>query len=175
MRSSKHISIIAFLLIVITGPIGLQSTNVGASGAIISGVVRDESGVGIGGAQVLSDNGATNYTGVRITTTNSDGSFTISDVQSGLNHLCASISGKAAAHYWNFDVQADQVYSGVEFTLRPGGGSISGRVSDAEGQGLYEAEVNILEMTWVSIMVPGLIPLRMWKEISIQMVSPKAV
>ena len=147
MRPSKHIAIIAFLLIVITGTFGLQSTNVGASGAIISGVVRDESGAGIGGVQVLSDNGATNYTGVRITTTNSDGSFTISDVQSGLNHLRASISGKAAAHYWNFDVQADQVYSGLEFNLRPGGGSISGRVSDAEGQGLSEAEVNIFEMT----------------------------
>lgn len=147
MSSSKHISIIAILLIIITGTFGLQRSNVGAAGAFISGVVRDESGAGIGGVEVVSDNGAPKYTGIRITTTNPDGSFTLVDVQSGLNHLRASVSGRAAAHYWNFEVQADQVYSGINFVLRPGGGSISGRVSDAQGQGMPEAEVNIFEMT----------------------------
>ena len=147
MSTSKKISIIAVLLIIITGTFGLQHSNVGAAGAIISGVVRDTSGAGIGGVQVLSDNGAPKYTGVRITTTNTDGSFTLVDVQSGLNHLRASVSGMAASHYWNFEVQADQVYSGINFVLRPGGGSISGRVSDAQGQGVPEAEVNIFEMT----------------------------
>lgn len=147
MSSSKHISKIAILLIIITGIFGLQRSNAGAAGAIISGVVRDETGAGIGGVQVVSDNGAPKYTGVRLTTTNPDGSFKLVDVQSGLNHLRASDSGRAAAHYWNFEVQADQVYSDINFVLRPGGGSISGRVSDTQGQGMPEAAVNIFELT----------------------------
>ena len=136
MRISKHTFIIAVLLITITGAFGLQRSDVDAAGANIRGMVRDESGAGIGGVQVLSDNGAPKYTGVRITTTNPDGSFTLVDVQSGLNHLRASVSGMAASHYWNFEVQADQVFTGIDFLLRPGGGFISGRVSDALGQGV---------------------------------------
>jgi len=147
MSSSKHISIIAILLIIITGTFGLQRSNVGAAGAFISGVVRDESGAGIGGVEVVSDNGAPKYTGVRLTTTDPDGSFTLVDVQSGLNHLRASVSGRAAAHYWNFEVQADQIYRDINFVLRSGGGSISGHVSDVQGQGIPEAAVNIFEMT----------------------------
>jgi len=147
MSTTKHIFIIAVLLIIISGTFGFQHSNVGAAGAIISGMVRDASGVGIGGVQVLSDNGAPEYTGVRTTTTNPDGSFTLVDVQSGFNHLLASVSGMAASHYWNFDVKADQVYSGINFVLRPGGGYMSGWISDAQGYGVPDAEVNIYEMT----------------------------
>jgi len=147
MRLRKQIFIIAVLLFAITASFGLEFSNVGAAGATISGVVRDASGVALGGVQVLSDNGEPNFEGIRTTTTNPDGSYTLMDVQGGTNHLRAFISGLAASHYWNFEVEEDQVYGGVDFVLRPGGGYISGRVLDAQGDGLSQAEVSILENT----------------------------
>lgn len=138
---------VAVLLLTITGSFGLQHSNVGATGATISGVVRDASGAALGGVQVLSDNGLPNFAGIRTTTTNPDGSYTLVDVRGGLNHLRALVSGLAASHFWNFEVHADQVYDGVDFILRPGGGYISGRVLDAQGAGLVGADVSILENT----------------------------
>jgi hypothetical protein len=137
-------SILVFLLLIVQG---LNRSAANASGASIHGFVRDAAGVGIGGVQVLSDNGAPDFAGVRITTTNPDGSFNLQDVQSGANHLRASFVGLAAAHYWNFYVEAGQTYPGVEFILRQGGGSISGRVSDSNGQGVADVVVNVLEYT----------------------------
>lgn len=147
MNITKQILVVAVLLLTITTSFGLQFSKVGAAGATISGVVRDASGAALGGVQVLSDNGEPNFTGIRTTTTNPDGSYTLMDVQAGPNHLRAFVSGLAASHYWNFEIQADQAYSGVDFVLRPGGGYISGQVLDAHGVGLGEAEVSILENT----------------------------
>lgn len=147
MRLRKRIFIIAVLLFAITASFGLEFSKVGAAGATISGVVRDASGVALGGVQVLSDNGEPNFEGIRTTTTNPDGSYILMDVQVGTNHLRAFVSGLAASHYWNFEIEEDQVYGGVDFVLRPGGGYISGRVLDAQGVGISQAEVSILENT----------------------------
>jgi len=117
------------------------------SGATITGRVIDQNGQGIGGAQVLSDNGAPNYSGVKSTLSSQDGMFTLTDVQSGPNHLVASLNGLASSHYWNFDITDEQNYTNINFILRPGGGWISGRVTNENGQGVDNASVNILENT----------------------------
>ena len=116
-------------------------------GATITGRVIDINGQGIGGVQVLSDNGAPNYSGVRSEISNQDGSFALEDVQSGPNHLVASLPGLASSHYWNFEITEGQTYINVNFILRPGGGWISGRVTNEVGQGVDNASVNILENT----------------------------
>jgi protocatechuate 3,4-dioxygenase beta subunit len=118
-----------------------------AAGGTISGFVRTENGQGIGGVMVLSDTGAPNYGGMRSTKTNSDGSYTLSGVYTGSNHLRASITGRAYSHYWNFSVEDGKSYTNINFTLRPGGGSVSGRVTDANGAGVANASINVFEKT----------------------------
>jgi len=118
-----------------------------SGGATITGRVFNNNGQGIGGVQVLSDNGAPNYSGVRSAISNQDGSFAILDVQSGPNHLVASLTGLASSHYWNFEIAEGQTYTNVNFVLRPGGGWISGRVTNEHGQGVDNASVNVLENT----------------------------
>jgi len=147
MSLFKRVFTFTMLLFLLLVAQGFNRSAVNASGASIQGFVRDAAGDGIGGVQVLSDNGAPDFAGVRITTTNPDGSFNLKDVQSGANHLRAFLDGLAAAHYWNVYVEAGQTYPGVEFILRPGGGSISGWVSDSDGQGVADVVVNVLEYT----------------------------
>ena len=118
-----------------------------SGGSTITGQVLDQNGQGIGGVLVLSDNGARNYSGIRTTTSNSDGSYTLQDVQSGLNHLQAKIDGLSLAHYWGFTIVEGQTYTNINFSVRPGGGSISGRVIDIGGNGISDATINVWEQT----------------------------
>jgi protocatechuate 3,4-dioxygenase beta subunit len=109
--------------------------------------VRTENGQGIGGVTVLSDTGAPNFAGMRSTKTNADGSYTLAGVYAGNNHLRASTTGRAFSHYWNFAVEDGKSYPNINFTLRPGGGSISGRVTDTKGSGVANATINVFEKT----------------------------
>lgn len=125
---------------------GNSATIVKASGATLSGRVVDENGNGIGGAQILSHEGSSTYP---TTLSDSSGYFTLHGVLPGSNHLQASLSGsnRAYAHYWGFLVSEGGNYSGVNFTLRPGGGTISGRVVDGSGKGVPGAQINVFEQT----------------------------
>jgi len=141
-----YILLISFFIVFSMG-FGAQFSPVRAAGATISGRVVDHKGNGIGGVLVLSDNGELHYAGVRTTTTNPDGSFTLLDVQSGSNHLQAKIDGLALSHYWNTNIADGQTYSNINFTLRPAGGAISGRVVDTGGIGVSDALINVFEQT----------------------------
>lgn len=131
------------LLFVLNGMVAADTS--AADGGTITGWVRDEYGVGLGGVEVLSHDG--NPDGFRTTVTNADGSYVLADVPPGSNHLQASISGRAYSHYWGFDVSSGVTYPEVNFTLRPGGGTISGRVVDGSGVGIAGATINVFEQT----------------------------
>lgn len=147
MRTRYFINLIISIVVVFAiGFCGWFST-ARAAGATISGRVIDQNGHGIGGVLVLSDNGEPNYSGIRTTTTNSDGSFTLTDVQSGLNHLQANTDGFALSHYWNYNITDGQTYSNIQFTLRPAGGSITGRLLDSSGSAIGDALINVFEQT----------------------------
>lgn len=147
MRTRKiNILLVSFVIVFSMG-FGAQFSSVRAAGATISGRVIGQEGNGIGGVLVLSDNGETYYSGVRTTTTNPDGSYTLLDVQSGSNHLQAKINGIALSHYWNYNITDGQSYTNINFTLRPAGGSISGRVVDSGGIGVSDTLINVFEQT----------------------------
>ncbi|MCJ7659541.1 MAG: carboxypeptidase-like regulatory domain-containing protein [Anaerolineales bacterium] len=141
-----NILLISFIIVFSMG-FGANYSSARAAGATISGRVVGQNGNGIGGVLVLSDNGELHYAGVRTTTTNPDGSFTLLDVQSGSNHLQAKIDGLALSHYWNTNIADGQIYSNINFTLCPAGGAISGRLVDTGGIGISDALINVFEQT----------------------------
>ena len=145
-KRKTNILLISFFIVFSMG-FGVQFSVVRAAGATISGRVVDQHGNGIGGVLVLSDNGEPHYAGVRTTTTNSDGSYTLIDVQSGLNHLQAKIDSLGLSHYWNTNITDGQTYSNIDFTLRPAGGSIRGRIVDSGGNGVSDTLINVFEQT----------------------------
>ena len=109
----------------------------------ITGYVRDENGSPIAGANVISHDGVT----FRSATSDSIGYYSLNAVPANTNHLQATVNGRAYSHYWGFEVAPNGVYANTNFTLRPGGGSISGYVTDCEGEPLEDAVINIWQKT----------------------------
>jgi large repetitive protein len=108
----------------------------------ISGKVIDENGNPISNARVLSDE-----VGYPSALTNGSGDYTLSGItNTSAAHLRAAIVGKSMSHYWNYSVSNGQI---VNFTLRPGGGTISGRVINASNAGISNATVDVWENTGV--------------------------
>ena len=108
---------------------------------ILTGVVKDPNGSPIPNVRVLTDG-----SGYQETRTDADGLYTLSDVGAGSAHLRADISDKAASHYWNFAIASGQTHT-ANFTLKPGGASISGQVRDDKGKGLAGVFVQVWENT----------------------------
>jgi len=143
----KFLILLLALNLIFVISFGTRIPSVKAAGATITGRVVDQNGNGIDGVQVLSHNGEP--TGYRTANSSGGGYYQLTDVAIGSSHLQANLIGSnlALAHYWNFEVAAGGSYNNVNFTLRPGGGGISGRVLDGSGIGVSEASIVIFEET----------------------------
>jgi protocatechuate 3,4-dioxygenase beta subunit len=110
-----------------------------AQAGSLQGTVTLEGGGPLAGVDIVADAGAGFYNA----STDALGVYGLPSVPPGSYHVQAELSPYALSHHWNVSV-GSATSTTLDFTLRVGGGSISGQVLDGDDQPIAGATVD----TW---------------------------
>ncbi len=144
-RASRLFVITAFITILIFNQ-GVMPVSA-VSNWTLHGKVSNQSGAGVSNVKVLIDDG--NWSDYKEAVTDSGGNYTIIGSVSKPYHLqTRTTTTYASSHYWNYQLSSGGNYT-VNFTIRPGGGSISGRALNASNNGIPNAYIQIWENTGI--------------------------
>ena len=113
----------------------------GAPGVVhagsVQGTVSLEGGGPVAGVAIVADAGA----GFSNTTSDGAGAFGYPSLAAGNYHVQAALAPYALSHYWGVSVGASTSTT-LSFTMRVGGGSITGQVVDGSDQPIVGATVD---------------------------------
>lgn len=112
------------------------------TGGAIEGTVKDQDGNPVEGAEVSINIGEVKFT----TTTDSEGNYVLNDLPEGRDYtMTASKDGYESASLSDADVTIGQTTSGMDMVITMNSGSISGQVTDDDGNPVQGAAVSVVD------------------------------